>query len=54
MVKILCTHVCKLKNEICRNYSRNGGGGKKRMMKVMNSTLIYCKNICKYHDVLLY
>jgi hypothetical protein len=25
MVQILCTHVCKWKNEICGNYSRNGG-----------------------------
>jgi hypothetical protein len=25
MVQILCTHVCKWKNETCGNYSRNGG-----------------------------
>jgi hypothetical protein len=25
MVEILCTHVCKLKSETCRNYSRNEG-----------------------------
>jgi hypothetical protein len=24
---MLCTHVCKLKNETCWNYSRNGEGG---------------------------
>jgi hypothetical protein len=24
-VQILCTHVCKWKNETCRKYSRNGG-----------------------------
>jgi hypothetical protein len=26
MVEIICIHVCKWKNEICLNYSRNGGG----------------------------
>jgi hypothetical protein len=26
MVEILCTHVCKWKNETCGNYSRNRGG----------------------------
>jgi hypothetical protein len=25
MVQILCTHVCRWKNETCQNYSRNGG-----------------------------
>jgi hypothetical protein len=25
IVQILCTHVCKWKNDTCRNYSRNGG-----------------------------
>jgi hypothetical protein len=27
MVQILCTHVCKCKNETCLNCSRNGGRG---------------------------
>jgi hypothetical protein len=27
MVEILCTHVCKWKNETCSSYSRNGGEG---------------------------
>jgi hypothetical protein len=25
IVQILCTHVCKWKNDTCLNYSRNGG-----------------------------
>jgi hypothetical protein len=25
MVKILCTHICKWKNDTCSNYSRNEG-----------------------------
>jgi hypothetical protein len=29
MVKILCTHVCKWKNETCSIYSRNGEEGDK-------------------------
>jgi hypothetical protein len=28
MVQILCTQVCKWKNETCGNYSRNGGRGR--------------------------
>jgi hypothetical protein len=27
MMQILCPHVCKWKSVICRNDSRNGGGG---------------------------
>jgi hypothetical protein len=27
MVQKMCTHVCKCKNDTCRNYSRNGGKG---------------------------
>jgi hypothetical protein len=27
MVEILFTHVCKWKNETCRNYRRSGGRG---------------------------
>jgi hypothetical protein len=30
MLQILCTHVCKRKNETCLNYSRNGVEGNKR------------------------
>jgi hypothetical protein len=26
-------------------------GGEKRMMEGVNSTMIYCKNFCKYHNV---
>jgi hypothetical protein len=29
MMQIMCTHVCKWKNEICWNCSRNGGRGLK-------------------------
>jgi hypothetical protein len=25
VMEILCTHVCKWRNETCRNYSKNGG-----------------------------
>jgi hypothetical protein len=34
MVQILCTHVCKWKNETCLNYSRNGGRGIKENDRV--------------------
>jgi hypothetical protein len=30
MVHILCTHICKWKNDTCFNYSRNGGMGDNR------------------------
>jgi hypothetical protein len=28
-----------------------GGGGLRRMMEEVNSTMIYCKNFGKYHNV---
>jgi hypothetical protein len=40
IVQILCTHVCKWKNETCWNYSRNGKwGGWRRMLEKVNSYL---------------
>jgi hypothetical protein len=30
---------------------RMDGGGKRRMMEGVNSTMIYCKNFCKCHNV---
>jgi hypothetical protein len=47
----ICIHVSKWKNETCGNYSRNGGGGQKRMMEVVNLTMIHCKNFCKCCNV---
>jgi hypothetical protein len=29
MVQILCTHVCKWKNDTCLNYSKNVGRGER-------------------------
>jgi hypothetical protein len=49
-----CTHVCKWKNDICWNYSRNWEGGWRKMVEGMNSStiyLLYCKNFCKCHNV---
>jgi hypothetical protein len=48
MMAILCTQAWKWKNETCWNCSRkkikeNGGGS--------DSTMIYCKNLCKGHNV---
>jgi hypothetical protein len=54
LVQILCTQVCKWKNESCWNYSRNGGRGIKENDGGVNSSmihLIYCKNFCKRHNV---
>jgi hypothetical protein len=51
LVEILCTHVQKWKNETCWNYSRNGGGEIKENDGGVNSTMIYCKNFCKCHNV---
>jgi hypothetical protein len=28
-----------------------GRGGKRKMMEEVNSTMIYCKNFCKCHNV---
>jgi hypothetical protein len=30
----MCTHVCKCKNDTCRNYSRNGGEDKAKQSGV--------------------
>jgi hypothetical protein len=52
IVLILCTHVCKWKNDTCWNYSKNGVGIKEN--DGMNSSkiyLIYFKNFCKCHNV---
>jgi hypothetical protein len=43
--------VCKWKSETCENSSRNGGGGIKENDGGVNSTMIYCKNFCKGHNV---
>jgi hypothetical protein len=54
MVQMLCTRVCKWKNETCLNYSRNGERGLKENDGKVNSSIIYlicCKNFCKCHDV---
>jgi hypothetical protein len=44
MVQILCTHVCKCKNDACRNCSRNGRREIKGMMEGVNSNMIYLIN----------
>jgi hypothetical protein len=41
MVQILCTHVCKWKNETCLNCCRNGGEGIKENNGGMNSNNIF-------------
>jgi hypothetical protein len=54
MVQILCTHVCKWKNEACETVPRMGEGEQRRMVEGVNSTMIYsicCKNFCKCHNV---
>jgi hypothetical protein len=54
IAQILCTHVCNWKNETCRNYSRNGGKGKRRMIEGVNSTIIYlmyCRNFWQCHNI---
>jgi hypothetical protein len=62
MVQIMCTHVCKCKNDICWNCSRNqgrvvkesSGGWWKRAVEGVNSSMIYlihCKNLCKCCNV---
>jgi hypothetical protein len=51
IVEILCTHVCKWKNETCWNYSRNGERGDKGEDGGGELTMIYCKNFCKCHTV---
>jgi hypothetical protein len=48
MVQMLCTHVCKWKNEAIpgmggERIKKNDGG--------VNSTMIYCKDLCKCHNV---
>jgi hypothetical protein len=51
------THVSKCKNDTCWNYSRNWGDGVwRRMVEGVSSCmiyLIYCKNLCKWHNVSL-
>jgi hypothetical protein len=44
-------YVCKWKNETCWNYSRNGEEGIKENDGAVNSTMKYCKNFCKCHNV---
>jgi hypothetical protein len=54
MVQILCIHVCKWKNEICWNCSRNQGRGIKKNGEGVDSSMIYlihCRNFCKCHNV---
>jgi hypothetical protein len=33
------------------NIPEKGGGKIREMMEGVNSTIIYCKNFCKYHNV---
>jgi hypothetical protein len=53
-MQIMCTRVCKWKNEASWNCSRNGGKEEsRRMVEGVNSSmicLIYCKNFGKYHS----
>jgi hypothetical protein len=55
MVHILCTHVCKWKNDTWWNYPKNGGREVWRQIveRVHSSTiyLTYCKDFCKCHNV---
>jgi hypothetical protein len=55
MVQILYTCIYKWKNDICWNYSRNGGKGKwRRLVEGVYSSmiyLIYYKKFCKCHHV---
>jgi hypothetical protein len=51
MVQILCIQVHRWKNEICGNYSMNGGEGIKENDGGVNPTMIYCKNFGKCHNV---
>jgi hypothetical protein len=52
IMQILCTHVYKWENDTCWNYSRNRGRGNEgEWWRVVNSTMIYCKNFCKYHKI---
>jgi hypothetical protein len=41
MIPILCTHVCKWKNETCENIPGMEGGGIKKNDGDVNSSIIY-------------
>jgi hypothetical protein len=49
MVQILCTHVYKWKN--VKTIPEMGGGRIKENGEGVNSSMIYCKNFCKCHNV---
>jgi hypothetical protein len=52
-VQILCTQVCRWKNDTCWTIP-GMGGWRRRMVKEINSSMIhllYCKNFCKCHNV---
>jgi hypothetical protein len=51
MVPIFCANVCKWKNETCETIPGIEVGGIRRMMVVVSSIIIYCKNFCKYQNV---
>jgi hypothetical protein len=51
MVEILCIHVWKWKNETYLNYFENRGGEIKEKNGGGNLTKIYCKHVCKCHNV---
>jgi hypothetical protein len=53
MVQILCTYECKWKKIILVEAipGMRGEGRKRRMVEGMNSSMIYCKNLCKCHNV---
>jgi hypothetical protein len=47
VVQILCAHECKQKKDTCWNCFSNGGGGERRAVEGVNSSVIYlihCKN----------
>jgi hypothetical protein len=53
-VQMLCTHVCKWKNDTVETVPGMGEGWWKRMVEGVNSSMIcfiYYKNFCKCHNV---
>jgi hypothetical protein len=51
MVEILCTHVCKWKNEAFETIPGMERRKIKKNDEGVNSTMIYCKNFCKCHNL---
>jgi hypothetical protein len=51
MLQILCTHVCKWKNETTETIPGMGGGEVKENDGWVNLTMIYYKNYYKCHNV---